>query len=79
MQLNAIVSDNFYTTRELQDILNIDRTTIYRMADNGKLQAVKVGSQRRCSRRAGHSFGWNSTPVSLPVLASICTAIVNSA
>ena len=45
------MSDNFYTTRELQDILNIDRTTIYRMADNGKLPAVKVGNQWRFPRR----------------------------
>lgn len=45
------MSDNFYTTRELQDILNIDRTTIYRMADSGKLPAVKVGNQWRFPRR----------------------------
>ncbi|MGL4650537.1 MAG: PocR ligand-binding domain-containing protein [Caldilineaceae bacterium] len=41
----------FYTTRELQGLLNVDRTTIYRMAESGRLPAVKVGSQWRFPRR----------------------------
>lgn len=35
------------TTKELQSILQVDRTTIYRMADSGRLPAIKVGSQWR--------------------------------
>ncbi len=35
------------TTKELQAILNIDRTTIYRMAESGRVPAVKVGNQWR--------------------------------
>ena len=35
----------FLTTRQLQEILHVDRTTIYRMADDGRVPAVKVGSQ----------------------------------
>lgn len=42
----------FWTTRQLQEILHVDRTTIYRMADAGRLPAVKVGSQWRFPRRA---------------------------
>jgi excisionase family DNA binding protein len=42
---------NFLTTRQLQDILQIDRTTIYRMADNGRLPALKVGNQWRFPRQ----------------------------
>ncbi len=42
---------NFYTARELQSLLQVDRTTIYRMADNGKVPAVKVGNQWRFPRR----------------------------
>jgi excisionase family DNA binding protein len=38
---------NYLTTRQLQDILQVDRTTIYRMADRGRIPAVKVGSQWR--------------------------------
>ncbi len=41
----------FYTTRELQSFLHVDRTTIYRMADSGRLPGVKVGSQWRFPRR----------------------------
>lgn len=42
----------FLTTRQLQDILRVDRTTIYRMAEDGRIPAVKVGSQWRFSRRS---------------------------
>ncbi|MFZ2359194.1 MAG: helix-turn-helix domain-containing protein [Anaerolineae bacterium] len=38
------------TTKELQTILHVDRTTIYRMADSGRLPAVKVGGQWRFPR-----------------------------
>ncbi len=38
---------NYLTTRQLQEILHVDRTTIYRMADNGRVPAVKVGNQWR--------------------------------
>lgn len=39
------------TTKDLQAILNVDRTTIYRMAENGRLPAVKVGGQWRFPRQ----------------------------
>jgi excisionase family DNA binding protein len=41
----------FLTTRQLQEILHVDRTTIYRMADDGRVPAVKVGNQWRFPRR----------------------------
>jgi excisionase family DNA binding protein len=42
---------DFLTTKELQAILHVDRTTIYRMAENGRLPAVKVGGQWRFPRQ----------------------------
>lgn len=42
----------FLTTRQLQEILHVDRTTIYRMADDGRVPAVKVGNQWRFPRHA---------------------------
>jgi excisionase family DNA binding protein len=39
------------TTKELQAILQVDRTTIYRMADSGRLPAIKVGNQWRFPRQ----------------------------
>ena len=35
------------TTKQLQDLLKIDRTTIYRMLGDGRLAGVKVGNQWR--------------------------------
>jgi excisionase family DNA binding protein len=38
------------TTKQLQEILHVDRTTIYRMAESGRVPAVKVGNQWRFPR-----------------------------
>lgn len=35
------------TTRQVQEIFRVDRSTIYRMAEDGRLPAVKVGRQWR--------------------------------
>ena len=40
------------TTRQLQDLLKVDRTTIYRMAQSGRLPAIRVGNQWRFPRQA---------------------------
>ncbi len=39
------------TTKQLQEILQVDRTTIYRMADSGRIPAIKVGNQWRFPRQ----------------------------
>lgn len=41
---------NLLTTRQVQDLLKIDRTTIYRMVESGQLPAVRVGKQWRFTR-----------------------------
>lgn len=35
------------TTHEVQDLLKVDRTTIYRMVESGQLPAIRVGKQWR--------------------------------
>jgi excisionase family DNA binding protein len=40
------------TARQLQDLLRIDRTTIYRMLADGRLKGVKVGNQWRFPKDA---------------------------
>ncbi len=40
------------TTRQLMDLLQLDRTTIYRMVNDGRLPALRVGGQWRFSRQA---------------------------
>jgi excisionase family DNA binding protein len=43
--------DDLLTTRQLQKLLQIDRTTIYRMLKDGRLTGVKVGKQWRFKRQ----------------------------
>lgn len=64
------------TTRQLQDLLQVDRTTIYRMADSGRIPAVKVGNQWRFPReqveswlQAGHATINGHEEASLSVAA----------
>lgn len=38
------------TTRQVQELLKVDRTTIYRMVDGGQLPAMRVGKQWRFAR-----------------------------
>ncbi|GAB4513001.1 MAG: hypothetical protein Kow0047_24490 [Anaerolineae bacterium] len=40
------------TTRQLQDLLKVDRTTIYRMVQSRQLPAIRVGNQWRFPREA---------------------------
>jgi excisionase family DNA binding protein len=44
--------DALLTTKQLQDLLKVDRTTIYRMLKSGRLTGVKVGNQWRFPRQA---------------------------
>lgn len=44
--------DSLLTTRQLQDLLQVDRITVYRMLNDGRLQGFKVGGQWRFSRQA---------------------------
>ena len=37
----------FLTTKDLQDLIKVDKSTIYRMAEDGRIPAVKVGRQWR--------------------------------
>jgi excisionase family DNA binding protein len=43
--------DDLLTTKQLQELLQVDRITIYRMLNDGRLQGFKVGGQWRFSRR----------------------------
>lgn len=44
------------TTREVQELIKVDRSTIYRMAESGRLPAIKVGRQWRFP--AGEIEAW---------------------
>lgn len=38
---------NLLSARQVQDVLHVDRSTVYRMAEDGRLPAVRVGKQWR--------------------------------
>lgn len=41
------MSNKLYKAKELAEILNCNPQTIYRMADRGEIESVKVGNLRR--------------------------------
>jgi excisionase family DNA binding protein len=50
MQRQENVMEELLTTKQVLDILQVDRTTIYRMLKDGRLSGVKVGQQWRFPR-----------------------------
>lgn len=64
----------FLTTRQLQEILHVDRTTIYRMADDGRIPAVKIGNQWRFPRRSIEGWLKTQSPVGATVHERTTTA-----
>ncbi len=50
--------DDLLTTKQLMELLHLDRTTIYRMLNDGRLPGVRVGGQWRFSRQT--IDGWLS-------------------
>jgi len=43
--------DDLLTTKELQELLKVDRTTVYRMLKDGRLTGIKIGEQWRFPRK----------------------------
>lgn len=66
------------TTKQVQEIFRIDRSTIYRMAEDGRLPAVKVGRQwrfpsDRVESLLGQSDGEATSVAADPVLGQPLT------
>ncbi len=68
------------TTKQLTEILQVDRTTIYRMADQGRIPGVKVGNQWRFPRSQieswlqSHGFAFGQAPVTVQPANKFTTA-----
>ena len=43
--------DELLTTKQVQELLQVDRTTIYRMLNDGRLTGIKIGQQWRFSKK----------------------------
>lgn len=53
----------FLTTKDVQDLINVDRSTVYRMAEDGRLPGIKVGRQWRFpAGRLAAQLGLDSPP-----------------
>ena len=52
------------TVRQVQDLLNIDRSTVYRMAADGRLPSIRIGKQLRFPAPDIHALvaGASDTP-----------------
>ena len=61
------------TAQQVQDLINVDRSTVYRMAEDGRLSAVKVGRQWRFpAEKIAEQFGLTS-PTGPTALAPVVT------
>jgi excisionase family DNA binding protein len=56
------------TAKDMQELLQVDRSTIYRMAEAGRLPAVKVGKQWRFPSDLVN--GWLNSQAATPTLQS---------
>lgn len=45
--IGRVIMSEMLTAKEMQELLQVDRSTIYRMAEAGRLPAIKVGKQWR--------------------------------
>ena len=57
--------DDLLTTKQLMEILQVDRTTIYRMMNDGRLPAIRVGGQWRFSRQAIEKWLGENKPTAM--------------
>jgi excisionase family DNA binding protein len=58
------------TSKELQELLKVDRTTVYRMLKDGRLTGIKIGEQWRFSREEVNNLLAGSPPPTASVPAS---------
>lgn len=74
MAENGIV--DMLTARDVQEMLKVDRSTVYRMADAGHLPAIKVGKQWRFPKKQFHHwFQAQVTPTAVPINQHLPTKI----
>jgi excisionase family DNA binding protein len=73
------MANSLLTAKQAQEILNVDRTTIYRMLKDGRLHGVKVGQQWRFYKNEVDTLlagarrpGETETPVGVEVLPLHC-------
>jgi len=77
MQTPTGTTQNLLSARQVQDVLHIDRSTVYRMAEDGRLPAIRVGKQWRFPAQeiyalvSGDVPALNTSPLDPSVSAAI--------
>lgn len=66
--------DELLTTRQVQDLLKVDRITIYRMLQDGRLKGVKIGQQWRFPRANVDRLLTSGTPFETNTAAELTAA-----
>ena len=69
------MSAELLTTKQLQEILKVDRTTIYRMADSGRIPAIKVGNQWRFPREQIEVWLWKQNAARAQTVSAPATPV----
>jgi excisionase family DNA binding protein len=65
------------TAKEMQSLLQVDRSTIYRMAESGRLPAIKVGKQWRFPTDQVEDWFQLKVPTSEPESTVVTTTLVD--
>lgn len=65
--------ERLLTTKDLQQILQVDRITIYRMLDSGELPGIKVGGQWRFPEQAVSDWLQGIKVKAVPVEGANCS------
>lgn len=60
----------FLTTNQVQELLQVDRTTVYRMLSDGRLSGVKIGNRWRFFRANIDDLLTKSPPAAEPIAAT---------
>jgi excisionase family DNA binding protein len=69
------MNDTLLTTRQVQELLKVDRITVYRMLNDGRLKGVKIGQQWRFPRReVERLLGREEIAAPVPVLVPADTS-----
>jgi len=53
---NTELDKDFYTIKQITEILQLSRLTIYRYIDNGKIKTYKFGKEHRIKKEDFESF-----------------------
>ncbi|MEJ2211034.1 MAG: helix-turn-helix domain-containing protein, partial [Anaerolineae bacterium] len=70
--------EDLLTTKQLQELLQVDRVTIYRMLKDGRLEGFKVGGQWRFSRQTIEQWLYEKRAPLDPVVSSPDTSVPSS-